>query len=472
MLSINNTLYILSGNCSYSLSFAKSINDSYASIGFMPLISDSIVYIEDHHEIIKSIDYIQLKKMHVRIVSGNIIRFIKKSLLLYRKVVLVLLADDELSNLNTVQQINATFCYEKKLEIYCYASSSLSEKIIDQINISNYSKWPYPLRLRRVMAARAIVYHYLEQHSIFKLAEDINGEKWINALIIGCDTYGSEIASALLWCAQMHGYYLRINIISDTAETENHFYYFRPGVKARNNIPRIGEDYYDLCFHNVDDYQSTQLTDLVSSLGKPSVVFVSTPNEQINSDLALNLRSHYSRMEIEEGLCPDHSPSALQRPEIVAVIHSASLARELDSAHLKNYRGQYPHIKSIGNDESVYCPDILSCFGLEEKALAVHLQYSSRKDFEMYEYFRRSSMASAIHYPYRMALIDNPEIRTVTEHRRWCAYMRGTEGYVYGLLRDDLAKTHPSLTAYDNLSHVEKMKDEVLVQNQLLEKEK
>ena len=55
-------------------------------------------------------------------------------------------------------------------------------------------------------------------------------------------------------------------------------------------------------------------------------------------------------------------------------------------------------------------------------------------------------------------LIHDEELVSDYEHRRWNAYMR-TEGYVYNKTRDDIAKTHPSLIVFDDLSQAEKDKD-------------
>jgi hypothetical protein len=103
--------------------------------------------------------------------------------------------------------------------------------------------------------------------------------------------------------------------------------------------------------------------------------------------------------------------------------------------------------------ENIFCPN------LETIALNTHLQWGSYEDFNDYEYYRRSSMASAIHKKYRDLLMPDDETKDILEHKRWNAYMRSTEGYTFGYIRDDLSLRHPLLVKYDNLSQAEKDKD-------------
>ena len=47
------------------------------------------------------------------------------------------------------------------------------------------------------------------------------------------------------------------------------------------------------------------------------------------------------------------------------------------------------------------------------------------------------------------------------EHKRWNAFMRA-EGYVYHKKRDHIAKTHPDLISYHDLTELEKSKDNIV----------
>ena len=111
---------------------------------------------------------------------------------------------------------------------------------------------------------------------------------------------------------------------------------------------------------------------------------------------------------------------------------------------------------------------------LETKGLKCHLRWSNTLSevesntllYNEYEYYRRASISEALYSELRIALgilltddSQSKELLKMYEHMRWNAYMR-TEGYVYGAIRDEIAKTHPSLVPYQALSHAEKQKDE------------
>ncbi|MBQ7793788.1 MAG: hypothetical protein IJ366_04635 [Clostridia bacterium] len=100
------------------------------------------------------------------------------------------------------------------------------------------------------------------------------------------------------------------------------------------------------------------------------------------------------------------------------------------------------------------------------------MKWGNEEDFWRFEYNSKSSIASAIH---RRAKIEcnipgaDVEVSQRTEeekynlrrleHRRWNAYIR-SEGYTYGEIRNDLAKTHNCLVPFDELPPHEQEKDD------------
>lgn len=379
--------------------------------------------------------------------------------------IVVMLADTEDTNLANSIRLSRRYGGDENLSIYCFASSHESEYIIDGLNIENFRSHLHPMKLRRVLPVRRSIYRYLYENSLFDRAVTINDEKWINFVIVGLNGYGMEMLRAVLWFAQMDGYYLRVDIFDKDTEAEERFSHLCPGITERGTLPRLGEDYYDIKFHCGINPYSSRLNDTLTLLPETTHVFIDTGNDRDNIDLALSLRSFYSGLYMDKGIFVSHAADSLQSPVIAAVTADDAKASLFRENAVKNYKDQYFRIECIGCCSDVYNTDSIINDPVESQALSLHLSALDRASFEMHEYYRRSSTASAIHQKYRKALVPDESAMAVTEHRRWCAYMRSTEGYRYGTSRDDLAKRHPSLTPYAGLNMIEQEKDRRINRN-------
>lgn len=372
---------------------------------------------------------------------------------------IIILIDDEDSNIQNAIRLSEQYGGNDLVQVYCFVSSPESECLIDNLNISNYQKHLHPMKLRRVFPIRREIYRLLESRPPFETAKIIRGERWINIVIAGLNEYGMEMLRAVLWFCQMDGFFLRIDVFDKEKDIEKRFAALCPGIMERGFLPRMGEDYYDICFHPGIDHDSSLLTDGLQQLPETSMVFIDTGSDRENTALAIRLRSFYAGLAMEKGIYASHAKDVVQSPVIQAVVQDDGRAALIDEKGLKNFKGQYYQIECVGKNKDVYSIKNLLEDPAEEAALILHSQSLDPDTFEMYEYFRRSSMASAIHQRFRKQYITDEDAMAVAEHKRWCAYMRSTEGYCYGTARDDLARRHPSLTSYANLSLIEKEKD-------------
>ena len=65
---------------------------------------------------------------------------------------------------------------------------------------------------------------------------------------------------------------------------------------------------------------------------------------------------------------------------------------------------------------------------------------------------RNSAVAGVIH------LLDNPDATPEQSHESWMRE-KEADGWVYGPVKDSVAKTHPCYTAYENLPQDQRAKD-------------
>lgn len=380
---------------------------------------------------------------------------------------------DEFGGVNFGQSINIIERYSGKynLEIYSVAQEKHCEVIYDSI-LRNYTGDKL-LKIRRVFPERNMIYHNLCQNMLFDYAKEVNGEKVITVICVGMDSVGMEMVKACLWCAQMDGYILKMIVIDEDDLAEERFYYDAPDVKSRNALPRSGEDYYEITFHTGITIETKTFVDLIKDIKNPSWVLVSLGDDGTNISTAIKIREICSQVQLYNQHIPPHYPTSQQVPFIQAVVRDPYTADILNKNLLVNFKGQYYNIQAIGDEKTNFSIEYIENRELEEIALKTHMVWGDKESFENHEYNRRASIASAIHKVYMGQYYpDDTKLMDIMEHRRWCAYVRGTEGYIFGLIRDDLAKQHNCLVKFDDLSQKEKSKDTAANKAQLDGKQK
>lgn len=368
----------------------------------------------------------------------------------------IFLMDDD-SQKNSIDALNIAKKLKKTDKLFIDAKGMASELIVDSISKST------GVYCRRMNNERVLIYNNIYRKSLFDLAQKIDGENVITVVIIGMNNLGIEMLKACIWCGQMDGYVLRIHVIGSDENIEGEFYYEAPEVKKRNGLPRMGEDYYEISFHGGIDLNTNTFCDTLFSIERPSWVLVSGESDIESLETAIRCREVYARQMLKDDYIPMHYSDSEQIPFIQVAIQSDEMAEVINCNGLENFKNQRYGIEAIGNVSSLWDIDNICNNQLEEMALKAHLKWGSKEDFDNHEYNRRSSVASAIHKKYRDEKFPDDNImKDILEHRRWVAYMRSTEGYSFGLIRDDLAKQHNCLVKYNDLSIVEKRKDNVM----------
>ena len=355
--------------------------------------------------------------------------------------------------------------YAERENVFLYVFST---DIENELLLSNLPETK--IRLRRVDDIRSLVLRnlYDSGEELFESALPASdGQKCINALVIGTGGHGREMIKTLTWFCQMEGYRIEIHAFDMDPYAEDRFTLIAPELMSpRNNGVYIkGEAQYKIVFHSGVSVSDARFTRALDEVGVPTYVFVSMGEDARNVRTAVLLRQYFRQK---------HMPD----PVIQAIVYDSKNKDILNGA--TNWKGKSYGIEFIGDLEEMYSERVILRQDLEEEALTTHKGYGgSENDFYRFEYNYRSSMASALHRHLRRKLnianfdkpaseltVEERDLLERIEHNRWNAYMR-SEGYVYSgdkdaSTRDDLAKMHHNLIPFDELSEEDKRKDSIV----------
>lgn len=440
-------IYLLSDVSEKSVMLASSIRkkDAKALIAFVCASEISA----DMKDKIKEIKAISFKKD----IADIGLRFHSKA----SKAVFFTMSENEAVNLEASLAIIDSFSQRRNTELYVFSTSKEGELLLDSADDGF-------MKVRRINEDRSFAYSIISDYPITDnctFSED--GKKIISTLIIGFGGYGSELTKALLWCGQLPGYELEINVMDKDKLAESKFKAECPEIFELNGNNEIGEAIYKLTFYNEVDVLSYRASEIISSLKNTSVVYVSLGDDELNIEVAINARILFERIGLY--------------PVIKAIVYSDIKYKTLKERNLINHQGEKYDIEIIGNIEKRFDYDTIINEDLEALALKCHLCWANSpeeketaiKQFNEYEYYRSSSIATAIHEKYREREELSEEEAVIAEHMRWNAYMR-TEGFIYSgsreeTSRNDRAKMHNNLHRFGLLDDKDIDKDRRIIKN-------
>lgn len=377
------------------------------------------------------------------------------------------LGADEDENINQAIKL-IDLCREKPefnspyTHFYVFSNTVESEVLLDSIDKGN-------MKIRRYDESRNLVVDTLLNHSIFTPAgSNESGKKSINILIVGLGKYGTQLLKNICWFGQMPGYDLTINVVDSADQGWNAVEGEAPELVMMSGKRLQGEPYYKINTYLDVDVNSKRLTDVISEMGNLSTVYVTLGDDELNIKTAMRIRRDLCRLGYKTS------------PPILAVVYSTlktSIIRE--NGGIKSIAGDDYGIEFFGDMQSIYSITRIEQVEIEKEALKLHLKWSktcdeleeSKKLFENFEYYRRSSIASFV-YSLAQSKINNEgsaytfDELAEYEHNRWCAYMRA-EGYIHdNQAKNHLAKTHPDLKPYSILPKYEKEKDVLILEKE------
>ncbi len=448
LLNFKADLYIISELSDKSIVLARSLRESFPKCMIIFMDADGAKdSVGDLKAEAKEINAISMKK---EISHAGLRLHSSKA-----KVTFFAINKNETLNIESALALIGRFSNRTNTELYVFSNSQEGGLLLDSVSYG-------AMKVRRIDESRTLVYSMLHNQPITKEITLRNDKKIISPLIVGAGGYGTELIKAFLWCGQLPGYELRINVIDKDPLAESKFRAQCPEIMELNHNTEIGEACYSLNFINGVDIHSHKFYEEVSRLTETSVVYVSLGNDETNIETAINLRILFERMGCY--------------PTIRTIVYSDIKYQTLLSGNLVNYRGESYDIEILGNINERYSYSSIIDEALEGLALECHLRWSNSpeekgsatKQFNEYEYFRKSSLATAIHERYRDCERVGDETASIFEHMRWNAFMR-TEGYVFSgsidkSSRNDRAKMHHNLHRYGLLTTEDIEKDRRIVQ--------
>ena len=339
-------------------------------------------------------------------------------------------------------------------ELYVFEKHTSGELILSSLT-------PTKMKIRRIHEEQALIQRFLydEGMTIFDSAVECGAQKYITAMVVGMGYMGSHLAKTLPWFCQMDGYHFVMHLFSEKVSEIEKFAVECPELvdeKHNGNFDAEGEAQYFIQMHEAVEIESKRFWEDVSKIQDTSFIFVSLGTDERNIQTAVALRIYYEKFS--------------KHPYIVTVVKDSDKKEALVNA--KNYSGQAYDIHMIGDEQEFYSEKVLLHSDVEEVALGRHLKWGCEEEFWRFEYNYSSSIASAIHRKMK-AYCGIPGVEKKKEerleeekwnlrkleHRRWNAYMRA-QGYTWAEKRNNLAKTHPCLVPFEELSLVDQEKDD------------
>lgn len=391
------------------------------------------------------------------------------------KVTYYLISKDEEENLNNSLALIDKYKNRKNTKIYIVNNSKDAPIILDSTNKGE-------IELEIVNEVERVIYNLLDKYPLYLNA--INNK--ISILIIGCGNTGKEFLKSVIWCGQVMGYKLQITVVDIKADIIKE--------ELEIDMPEIFKN-YDITFINAN-IKSKETISKIKRILDINYIFVSMENDNKNIDSAIMLRRLFLKWD----------KSNYNRKPIINIWIENEYKKEQISS-LVNERASSYDLNAFGSIKDMYLDNCIIDFKIEQLAKQVHLSYDKKDvDFHKYnllEYNKRSSRATALHLKYKLysvlreeytgnikkdlesynkyLTVELEELLSINEHDRWSAYMR-TIGYTLATVDDvkkyivktsdyrhHLCKMHPALVSFNELKQVDDCLNSFTSQNISLE---
>ena len=374
------------------------------------------------------------------------------------KVVFYLISDNEDDNLNNALELIDKYKEKDNIKINVLNNKDIATTILDSTDKGK-------IRVEIINEKERAIFNLLDNKPLF--LNTINNT--ISILIVGCGSLGKEFLKDATWCGMLLGYKLKILVVDKNADN------------IKENIEVEAPEFlnnYDITFINAD-IKSKKAIDKIKERNDINYVLVSMDTDDKNLETAIMLRSLYLREYMREPIINLWVSNEYRRKQISNIV---------------NERNNSYNLNTFGNIEDLYYENNIVNSNLEKLAIQIHLFYSpddtNLEKYNLLEYNKQSSRASALHIKYKIYSILKDEytddmyknkelfnkkyskkieeLLSRNEHDRWVAYTRSI-GYIHASIDEVknyykktnshiyyLAKKHPALVEYDELDKLSK----------------
>lgn len=323
-----------------------------------------------------------------------------------------------------------------------------------------------------------LVYDLLDRYPLYRYAKDDK----INVLLCGDGDIMESALRTVLWCGQLDGYELQVNVISQKAGLLE--------AKMRAYFPSLFSDRYHICFKTYET--DMEFAHAVESISLPTYTVVCNSDDIQSVHQSIYLRRAFYKK--------DSAFSAV--PPIFCHVESGDkfdLLRNLRTSETNEARRVSYDLTPFGGIRRVYTYQNLVNSDIESLSRNVHLVYEdifsdteidvagALERYNLFEVNKRSNRANAMHIRYKLALLglDYTEDENATEvdlssylteetlsrltyaeHDRWMAFLE-TEGWTSASLQEvdtykrsgisrgrhncQMLKMHPYICPFEDL---------------------
>ena len=312
----------------------------------------------------------------------------------WSKLQLYTIKDNEIDNMKQAVELMEKYRKKHRCILYVFTSRPECEYLLNKK--AGEKNKEDRIIVRRINVVSSLINRILYENGCQLLYEhaSVGIPRKISVILIGLGQYGMEMLKALVWYCQMYGYKLEINAYDKSPNVLD-----RLNMSCKelldnqdSSLSNATEPGYNIHVYPSTDTDSTEFVQKLENLTDPTYILVALGNDEENIRIAVNVRMIFERIATNNIIGQTQNPP---RPKIQAIVYNSEESKILKN--INNHKNENYEIDFIGDVETTYTEKTLINSDLENVAKIIHMEYHPADTFYDYEYYYRSSCASAIH---------------------------------------------------------------------------